>query len=132
MKIKIKTASSYADIAALCMLRSETGQLIALVYSASSFIAMEYVGFNVLSPMFPVENSFELDKVFKIGPGEKAVAMNVNVERLSEEEMTKVLDQAEYSIYYKRNKKYYDLVKFEPQDDEEQSFFITPHNNMMT
>ena len=132
MKLRIKTASSFGDIAAICMMRNETGQLVVLTYSAGNYIAMEYVGLDILTPLFPVENPFDLDKFLKINAGEKDLVLNVTLERLVESDMVNILDKPEYSVFYRKNKKYYDLVKFQPEsnDDDEQIFIPAP--NMMT
>lgn len=111
MRINIKTAGQNAEIAVLKMLRSELDQIVLLIYSGGLYILQEYVGAHIISPLFPIEEPI-LSNILKLNVGESTTIMNVKVECLSEEDMIKSFNLPEYSIYYRKNGQYFDLIKF--------------------
>lgn len=115
MRIKIKTASKEAEIAVICMFRTQLGQIVALTYSAGMHIILEQISANSFSPLFPLDDQSELDKVLKLSINEKGVFMNIEIERISEADTIKMLDQPIYSIFYKKKEAYFDLIKFESE-----------------
>lgn len=127
MKIKIQTASREAEIAILCMFRTKNDQMIALSYSSGMYIMLEQLLFDTLSPMFPLDSREELDRLFKSSPHEVNVFMNVEIERLTEIEMEKVLSAPLYKVYYRKNEKYFNLVKFEHENEEAPNFVFQQH-----
>lgn len=115
MKIRIKTASKEADIAILSMFRTQLNQIVALTYSAGMFIMLEQITTSSFSPLFPIDDQTELDKIFKASVIEKTIFLNIELEKISEEEMMKILDQPIYNIYYKKKENYFDLLRFESE-----------------
>jgi hypothetical protein len=115
MRIKIKTASKEAEIAIICMLRTQLGQVISLTYSSGMHIMLEQISANAFSPLFPLDDQNELDKLLKLSINEKGVFMNTEVEKISEAETLKMIDQPIYSIFYKKKDQYFDLIKFESE-----------------
>lgn len=133
MRIKIKTASKEADIAIISMLRTDVGQIVLLTYSAGMYIMLEYIGANILSPLFPLESAIELDKLLKLNVDEKDNILHIGIERASEADLIKTLNAPIYNVYYRRKEKYYDLIKFENENAEENSnmFFQNISPNLL-
>lgn len=113
MKIKIQTASKEAEIAVLGMFRTSGNQIVALTYSSGMYVLLEQLLQNAFSPLFPIDSPLELDKLFKTKSGEKTVFLNIEIERISEIESEKLINDEIYHIYYKKNEKFYNLIENE-------------------
>lgn len=133
MRIKIKTASKNAEVSVILAVRSEHDQIVFLIYTFGQYILLEHIGANILSPLFTLNEAVELEKLFKLNVGDKDVIREVEVTRMAEETMIKILSTCdEFNIYYQKNSQYFELVKFnKPEQEESEEFILNFSPNML-
>jgi hypothetical protein len=135
MRIKIKTASKNADVSVLLVVKTENEQIVFLIYTFGQYILLEHIGANILSPLFTITEAMEVEKIFKLNNFEKDIVKEVEITKLPEETMIKILkDIDEFNIFYQKNDEYYDLVKFNKTNGNEeltQNFLNIPQNMLV-
>lgn len=125
MRINIKTASKNAEVSVLLAVKTEHDQIVFLIYTYGQYILLENIGANILSPLFTITEAIELEKIFKLKVFEKSIIREIEITRMSEEDLIKITElYSEFNIFYQKNNEYFNLVKFNKTDAEDDEEFI--------